>query len=359
MSFVGGQVEYLPQINGDITVNLTDCTFLANSTQLLNFKRVIVNGGGALTVISLSVIGHLDWFSGSVTIRRATIVDLVISGSSPKILSIELGGVSIVEVNSSLLLDSPLEITAGAQITLTGNGTFAAGSSLDGNGSFVNIGRNSTELWVTDAIKVSCYFNLFTGRIGVAAGGSLTLNNFAWNAGTMAGPGSIVLHNKPNIFASSNVGFASGSNVQNAGILKWALPSSFANVPTSLGLLTNLPGGVINVTGNNVTLPVRLENMDSGIVNIQPAVTIPELANDGTIAIQATVLTVKGLGTCTGAISVEGAFIYAGNGTSSFACALQANELTIASGKLVTSGSIEVRQVYPNKIRFSITHIVL
>lgn len=351
MSFVGGQVEYVPQLHQNVSVTLTNSNFQASYPQLLSFNSVVLNGG-SLSVSSSSAIGRLEWLNGSVTFNSATIGDLLASGSPIKTFS----ATSKVTVSSSFSMDSPWRLAGGAQVTLACNGTLSSGSSVDGIGSLViDTGRHSTGLWVSGGlVDAFAQVKLVSGTIGVAAGGTLNLRDFTWSAGTLAGPGSIILLNELAI-SSSDVIFATGSDVQNSGTVVWNVPSAFTYVPTSLGLLTNIPGGVLTVTGTSaVTLPVRLENKALGSVHFQTPVTIPELTNAGTI--EAVALTVKSLGTCSGSISVDGAFVYSGSGTTSFACALEANEFNITSGSLATSGSVGVVQVY---LFLFISHVLL
>lgn len=343
LNFVASTVDYSPVVSEKIDLNLNATGFwISYPSPQIAFGKVSLRGG-SLTASSAVILSRLDMSSCSVSFPSATIEEFVANSGTFE----SYRGASTVTVNRYFLLSNTMNIGNGVQFVLACNSTLGSGANFDGLGTItINTRSTSAGLWVsTGTVSIYNQLELISGRIVSANGVTLRLHYFKWTGGHIYGPGLIALYNAPSISASYAVVFESGSIVQNYGDLKWAVPESFPYIPSTFGVLSNMAGASIEVTGDGaVALPVALDNRGS-IVLKAPTTVLGALNNTGNIEAEAD-LTLTKVNSCSGSISVAGALIYDGSVSSSFACSLQANEFTIA-GKLATATRIEVDQLYP------------
>src|SRR5262249_51784127 len=123
-------------------------------------------------------------------------------------VNIQSGSVTLSGANSN---SGNIDVSAGAQLAITGNYQQLAGSSITGAGSITlgPIATSAGALGVTGPISINNLTStpttftadqVFAGTTTinghVAGSGNLTFNNsFTWNTGTLSGSGKITIPN--------------------------------------------------------------------------------------------------------------------------------------------------------------------
>jgi fibronectin-binding autotransporter adhesin len=266
-------------INNSGTMSITLGT-LAQSAGVTNGGIINFLPGGNLTETQGNTIAN----SGTVNFQGGTTtfsINQFINTASGHV-NIQSGSVTLSGANSN---SGSIDVSAGAQLTITDNYQQLAGSSITGAGSVTlgNITNFAGNLAVTGPVTINNPIaftadQVFAGPTVVAsAGGSvsgsgnLTFNkSFTWNTGTLSGSGKITIASAAS--GAINVGsFGSptlAKPIENAGTLTITQQSAPYSLGfSSAGSLTNLATGTLNVFGSASTFTFGSTNGGGSLVN--------------------------------------------------------------------------------------------
>jgi hypothetical protein len=304
-------LSYVP-INNSGIINVAS-GILQSFAGITNVGTINLLAGGNLTEGSgyfLTNTGTLNFQSGTTTFGVNQLVNT--SGH----VSIQSGSVTLSGAGSN---SGNIDVSSGAQLSITGNYQQLAGSSITGAGSITlgNITNFAGSLAVTGPITInnSTTFTadqvfagpttITTGSGNVSGSGNLTFSNsFTWNGSTLSGTGKIIV---PNSVSGTITSSSVARPMESAGTL--TINGNGFGLSNSL---TNLATGTLNIFGSSSTFAF------GGVFAGGP------LVNAGTMNVSVTppsgtgTLTEAGIFTNSGTLNLNAGIFYLPNGGTNF-----------------------------------------